>query len=130
MIFKCTECGEEFYTPEYYEETHGLDCGPYERVGVCPKCESTDYKEWDDKVEKIEVADLLLKILAALNCLKNSISDVFGDFKNEELEYAREICAEYVEEMYDEFIPRRISEMMREIVNSSDAEQITRILER
>ena len=129
-MFKCTECNAEFYAPEYYEETHGLDCGPYERVGICPECKSTDFKEWDNHVEKIDVARVLINTLANLNRLSNQIADVFGSsFKNEELEFAQEMCAEYIEEMYDEFIPFRISKIMRETTNTSEVDRIIEILE-
>jgi hypothetical protein len=129
-MFKCTECNAEFYAPDEYEETHGLDCGPYERVGICPKCKSTDYKEWDNHVEKIDVASVLISTLVNLNRLSNQIADVFGpSFKNEELEFAREMCAEYIEEMYDEFMPCRLSNKMRQAVTTSDAQRIIEWLE-
>lgn len=37
-MFVCLECGEIFEDPQYWEETHGLDHGPYEQWSGCPSC--------------------------------------------------------------------------------------------
>ena len=37
-MFICTNCGRTFEEPEYWEEQHGLDCGPYEKWSGCPYC--------------------------------------------------------------------------------------------
>lgn len=37
-MFVCLDCGEVFEEPVYWEETHGLDHGPYEQWSGCPKC--------------------------------------------------------------------------------------------
>lgn len=38
--YVCLECGEVFDENEIdcWEETHGLDCGPYEQRSGCPYC--------------------------------------------------------------------------------------------
>lgn len=38
--YVCLECGEIFSEDEVdtWEETHGLDCGPYEKRSGCPYC--------------------------------------------------------------------------------------------
>ena len=73
---------------------------------------------------------MLINTLANLNRLSNQIADVFGDcFKNDELEYSRELCADYIEEMYYGFITFRISKIMRETTNTSEADRIIEILE-
>ena len=36
------ECGHLFDEPAYWEETHGLECGPYETWSGCPRCKG-DY---------------------------------------------------------------------------------------
>ena len=40
-MFICLECGYVFSEPEYWEETHGLDYGPYEKWSGCPRCRSS-----------------------------------------------------------------------------------------
>lgn len=37
-MFVCLECGNIFETPQYWEETHGLDYGPYEKWSGCNIC--------------------------------------------------------------------------------------------
>lgn len=39
-MFVCVECGHVFHEDDVaiWEETHGLDYGPYERWSGCPEC--------------------------------------------------------------------------------------------
>jgi hypothetical protein len=37
-MFVCLDCGEIFSEPSYWEETHGLEYGPYESMSGCPYC--------------------------------------------------------------------------------------------
>ena len=37
-LFVCIDCGKKFEEPKYWEETHGLDYGPYEQWSGCPYC--------------------------------------------------------------------------------------------
>lgn len=37
-MFICIECGNLFEEPREWEETHGLDYGPYEKFSGCPNC--------------------------------------------------------------------------------------------
>lgn len=39
-LYICLDCGELFSEPDYWEETHGLDHGPYEKWSGCPHCHS------------------------------------------------------------------------------------------
>lgn len=40
MAYRCLECGHIFEEGEQarWEETHGLDCPPYEKMSGCPIC--------------------------------------------------------------------------------------------
>lgn len=40
MMYRCESCGHLFEDGEQavWEETHGLDCGPYEKWSGCPLC--------------------------------------------------------------------------------------------
>ena len=37
-LLVCTECGHLFEEPTRWQETHGLDSGPYENYSGCPHC--------------------------------------------------------------------------------------------
>ena len=37
-MFVCIECGAIFENPKEWQETHGLDSGPYEGFSSCPYC--------------------------------------------------------------------------------------------
>lgn len=123
-MYKCIDCGQEFSTPKSYREEHG------ESIAICPKCSSTEFDKWDPSVEKIEVARTLVNVVAALNRLQNNIADVFGNsFKNQDLEYAQEITAEFIEELYDDFLPNRFSIELRKATTSLDVDRIMLRLE-
>lgn len=50
-MYRCRECGREFYEPHRYVETHGFTDGLYEEWAECPYCCSPDFAlefEWDD----------------------------------------------------------------------------------
>ncbi len=40
-MYECEHCGLHFEEYDTIEETHGLDCGPYEVIAVCPHCHSS-----------------------------------------------------------------------------------------
>ena len=46
MAYRCLECGHIFEEGEQarWEETHGLDCPPYEKMSGCPICKGS-YEE-------------------------------------------------------------------------------------
>lgn len=124
-MFRCHDCNETFGEPKFYEESHGLDAPPYERVAICPHCESTEFDEWQPNIEKIEAARTLVNMLAALNRLKNSIEDVFGKcIENEDLEFATQLGVEFIEEMYDGFITSKTVDDLYDITTSYDVERI------
>lgn len=60
-MFKCLECGNIFEDGEQktWEEEHGLDTPPYEKVKACPQCKGTYTEaeqcqkcgEWFDKYD-------------------------------------------------------------------------------
>lgn len=37
-MFVCIECGRLFDEPQYWEEKHGLDTPPYEKMSGCQFC--------------------------------------------------------------------------------------------
>ena len=64
-MFVCIECGKVFSEPKYWEETHGLEYGPYETFSGCPSCGGAftetyrcDYcGEWIDTDKYVEIGD-------------------------------------------------------------------------
>ena len=118
-MYRCLTCGREFDDAKIIKEPHG------EEHGVCPHCSSSEFGKWKPNIEKSEVARTIVNVIAALNRLQNNIADVFGNnFKNEDLEYAQEILAEFIEEMYDEFIPLAVSNAIRRATSSLDVDRI------
>ena len=43
-MYICKECKCEFENPAVIKEKHGLENPPFEKLYVCPRCKSTDYK--------------------------------------------------------------------------------------
>ena len=128
-MFKCTDCKHEFDTADVYEEHHGLDTPPYERIAVCPKCQSTEFVEWEPCIEKIEAARTLIYALTSLNRLQDNINDVFTGFANEELENAQGLLFDFIIELYDDFISNTVSKKIIKASTKNDAELIMLELE-
>ena len=51
--FRCENCGGEFYEDEFkiYTERHGFSEGPFEKIPVCPHCNSTNFEGVDEDGE-------------------------------------------------------------------------------
>lgn len=64
-MFICLDCCNVFEEPIYWEETHGLNYGPYEWFSGCPNCSGAYTKtyccdacgEWIDTDTYIEIGD-------------------------------------------------------------------------
>ena len=41
-MYYCTDCKKKFFDPKIYFERHGLTTPPYEKIMLCPYCESED----------------------------------------------------------------------------------------
>ncbi len=116
--FFCNRCHKMFSAPEFYNEKHGLDAPPYERIAVCPKCSSDDFLRFDTLIEKIEIAEKLLPVIMQLNRYIDAIRDVFGiHIKNDDLLDGLEILAECIGEMFcfiDIDMQKKVFEMRSE----------------
>ena len=100
--FFCKNCRRYFDKPVFYEETHGLDSPPYERIPICPMCSGDNFCEFEIFIEKYDVAEKLLPIVVLLNGFSNSLKDIFGiDIQIENLSSSVEILCELISEMYD-----------------------------
>ena len=114
-IFFCVDCQKTFDIPTFFEEKHGLDGPPYERIAVCPKCRGNNILKFDALIEKTEVAERLIPCIMSLNKYVNAIKDVFGlEVKNIDLDESVDILAEFINEMFcfvDSDVQRKIFEM-------------------
>lgn len=118
--FRCCNCETVFANPEIYYETHGLDCPPYERVAVCPKCKSDNYNSFDLAVEKSEVAERLLFSIAAFNRYCEVIKRAFGNsIENENFEEGYENLSEFICEMFS-FITADAERKIFTLKNNND----------
>lgn len=127
-MFRCDNCKRSFERAQIIEETHGLDCPPYEKVAVCPYCESTDFNEFNPMVEKIAVAEKLLEIIAGLNRYTASLHDLYGTgVSNDDLEGAIGTAADYVSDLY-EFLPSAVDNAIIRVSGVNDVRKILKFL--
>lgn len=123
--FFCKGCHKLFDTPKIYEEKHGLDTPPYERVAVCPSCNSDDFLKFDTLIEKTEIAEKLLLAVMHFNRYGELIKDVFGNgADNADFCMGVELIAELISEMFD-FID---SDAQKKILRMSSGNEAKRIL--
>ncbi len=123
--FFCKRCRRYFDAPRFYNEKHGIDNPPYERLAVCPLCDGDDFLKFSYVIEKIEVAEKLLPAIMHFNRYLNALKDIFGDkFKNTDLSDGVELTAELVCEMFDFFDV----DIQRKILNVDDDKELNRIL--
>lgn len=126
--FFCTDCGKYFDKPDIYEEKHGLDSPPYQRVPICPMCEGENFYHFDILIEKIEVAEKILPVVMLLNDFSNSLKAAFGaDIKIENITSSVEIVCEMISEMYD-FLDTDIQKKMLKIDSDNKLNMILRYL--
>lgn len=100
--FFCKDCFRYFYQPNIYEEKHGLDSPPYERVAICSKCGGSNFVKVNTLIEKCDVAEKILPVIMMLNKFLISVKDVFGfDLKNDNINSSIEVLSETISEMFD-----------------------------
>lgn len=122
--FYCTECKRYFDETAFYEERHGLNAPPYERVAICPHCKSTDFEKIEILIDKFEMMEALLPALMYINRYMNSIRDVFGlNINNNDLNDAVDIIVEKICEMYD-FLESDIQSELFDMSTEYDLEKM------
>ncbi len=127
--FFCKDCNRYFDRPSIYEETHGLDGPPYQRISICPICGGYNFYRFDIFVEKIDVVQKILPIVLMLNDFSRSLKDVFGsDIKIENITSSIEIICEAISEMYD-FLDVDVQRKILNIDNDKKLSEILRYLE-
>ena len=98
----CNDCGKFFDKAKIYQERHGLDAPPYERFAVCPRCGNSDFVEFETCIEKFDVAEKLVNIIALINRHYDDLKNIYGSgISNEELDLAQGVLAEMMCEMFD-----------------------------
>lgn len=122
--FFCNRCKRYFDEMKIYEERHGLDTPPYERVAVCPECNGDDYFKFDCLIEKQDVAEKLLPIIMKLNRFYKSLTDIFGkNILNSDLSDSVEMSVELIVEMFD-FLDIDIQKRILNMGNNAEMERI------
>lgn len=123
--FFCNGCHRVFKLPEFYDEKHGLDNPPFERVAVCPVCRCDDFLKFDTAIEKYDVVEKILPVAMHLNKYIGALRDIWGDgIKNDDLFCGVEMIAEMVSEMFDFFEV----DMQRKILKMDNDRELQEIL--
>lgn len=123
--FFCNRCHRIFISPEFYDEKHGLDNPPFERVAVCPVCRGDDFLKFDAAVEKYDVVEKILPAVMHLNKHIGELRDVFGDgIRNENLFCGVEMIVEMIGEMFVFFE----ADMQRKILKLDNDRELKEIL--
>lgn len=123
-MFRCNVCNKMFSTAKFYEEKHNLDTPPYERIAVCPMCDKTDFYEYEPYIEKSEVAEKLLIVMAALNRYWADVSDVFGEgCRNENFDNGISTLNEFINELIP-FLSVESEKMILKMRTENDIEKI------
>lgn len=122
--YVCKDCKRVFCEPQFYKERHGLDSEPYERVAVCPYCNSGNFYKFNAEVEKLEVAEKILPAITHLNKYINSLKNLFGACaQNSDLSDGLGLIAELISEMFD-YIPINIERKIFEMDTEKECEKI------
>ena len=111
------------------EETHGLDCPPYERIAVCPHCRSTDFVEYNPSIERLDVAAALLPALACLNRYWDSIVDMYGPgAENDDFKSGTSIINDFLSEAF-EYMPDTFIDAAVNVRGDEDVQRLISYLE-
>lgn len=122
--FICRRCRSLFDEAYFYEEKHGLDYPPYERVAVCSKCGSTEIEKFKPLIEKTNVLEKALPAIAALNRLDNDFKKIFGNgASNKNLNEASGLINELVSEMFS-FIDVSTERKILKMISEKDIDSI------
>ncbi len=125
--FFCKKCNKFFNEAKLYDELHGLDSPPYERVAVCPNCEDDGFVKFEFMVEKIEIAEKILPVIMYLNRYVNALKNVFGErIKNFDVDDSLEILIETLLELFD-FCDKDTERKMFEMCSDSELRRILMI---
>ncbi len=126
--FFCSKCGKYFDELKIYEERHGFEHPPYERVSVCPLCNGDDYYTFNSYVEKIDIAEKILPIIMRLNRFHNILKKIFGkNISNNDLSDCMEMLVEVIVEMFD-FLEVNMQKRILNMDENNEVEKILRYL--
>lgn len=123
--FYCKDCNKFFDEPMFYEERHGLDNPPYERIAVCARCGGDNFMRHNSFIEKIEVAEKILPAIMHLNLFIDALRDIFGNkIDNLDLNNASALMVEAISEMFDYLD----NDVERQIIDMCSEGELKRIL--
>lgn len=125
-IYICSNCGKKFEYPIICEERHRLDRPPFEKYMACSGCGMTSFEEFELTVDKLAVAEKLLKAIAAFNRYWYSIADIYGvEIENADFFEGTNQMKELIDDMFN-FIS---IEKEKEISSIQTDGEIERIIE-
>jgi hypothetical protein len=123
MRYECHNCGRRFEEPDIITETHGLEHGPYEKIGVCPYCKGYFAEIHECKICGEYYTDDELTSGVCDECIYQHDTDVelcykLGADSKESIKINGFIASVFSEEQINEILWNRIKEINR-IVNVS-----------
>lgn len=122
--FRCNDCNKFFSETQFYDEKHGLDNPPFERLAVCPICGSSNFAAIDFKIDKFEISEKILPAIALINSGINQIRDVFGQKSaNSNLDGGIAMLNELMIDMFS-FISGDIERKILSCTTEKDVERI------
>ena len=120
----CKDCNKFFDAPKIYEERHGLDNPPYERIVTCPWCRGSNFCEFETMISKFDVAEVLLGVIVLVNKYIGDLENLYGtNFKNEELDNASGLLNELISDMF-EYMDLDVQKKLFKISTKNEADQI------
>ncbi len=123
-VYRCINCDTYFKNAKIYEERHGFDAPPYERVAYCPKCKQANFVEFNLKADKLEFADRLLAAIMFFNAFKSELTDLLGvGCNNENFNNGLDILCEIITEMF-EFTSLSMQQKILTMTTRNDFERI------
>lgn len=121
----CKRCERYFDDVKIYEERHGFEYPPYEKIAVCPNCEGDDFFKFNLIVDKFDVAEKIMAAIMYLNRFSNSLMNVFGErCANSDLSDSIGLMVELVVEAFD-FLD---VEMQKRILKMDTNDEMERII--
>lgn len=123
-MFFCRDCGGKFDNPGSYEETHGLEYGPYECVVVCPYCGSDNFTEINIAIEKIEIAEIVVPMIQKLNKFVDGLENFYGtEIKNSDLLDCIDDATGLIADMFD-YMDVDLKKNLLKMKNENQADRI------
>ncbi len=122
--FRCNDCNAFFKNADFYDEKHGLNNPPFEKIPICPRCKSSNFTSFNLKMDKFDICEKLLPAIARINAGISQIKDVFGQkSNNENIEDGVAMLIQLLSEMFD-FLSVDIERKIFACITEKDVERL------